>query len=307
MERRLNYTVVGVFVVTLVVVMIGLAFWLSTDGRSTNYRPYSIITSDNVTGLSERSPVRFNGVLVGYVAAIQLDPSNPLMVRITVAVKQGTPVMTTTFARFEIQGITGMAYVALQSKGRGEFIVSQPGATTYPVIPVKPSLLMQLSSVLPNVAKTVDGLSQRVENLLSQDNVSSLSAILKNLDNVTSVLSSNAVQMKRSLASLDETLQGTAKASQSLPSVMNKLDRSLDQVSVTSVALTRGAKQVRRVAKSSSVLVDQVSQQTLPQVQVLSRQLSVLMSGVHDVVTEMHRNPAMLIRGKQAAEAGPGE
>ena len=77
MKARINYTVVGLFVIILGAAMISIFVWLSVTSDQTEYKPFLIFFHDDVTGLVSQSDVRYNGVRVGYVKSVGLDDENP--------------------------------------------------------------------------------------------------------------------------------------------------------------------------------------------------------------------------------------
>src|SRR3989338_738914 len=111
MQGKVNYTVVGVFVVVLTAVLLMTVIWLSTIGHGKLYRTYWVYVHEDVTGLNEESLVRFNGVKVGYVESITLDQQNSKLVKIVLRVEPDVVITTGTYAMLNVQGLTGVVYV----------------------------------------------------------------------------------------------------------------------------------------------------------------------------------------------------
>src|SRR5438874_2702089 len=103
--------VVGLFVVVLTIALVIIFLWLNAIGTQKSYKTYLIYVKEDVTGLTLQSPVRYNGVPVGYVSGIELDPRNPQLVKISVKIEVGTPITTSTVATIQLQGITGVMSV----------------------------------------------------------------------------------------------------------------------------------------------------------------------------------------------------
>ncbi len=68
---------------------------------------------NTVSGMLIGSAVLFNGIRVGEVTDLTLDPQNPNQVTATIAVAAGTPVRADTKASIDFQGLTGVAVVTL--------------------------------------------------------------------------------------------------------------------------------------------------------------------------------------------------
>ncbi|MCX5659951.1 MAG: MlaD family protein [Planctomycetota bacterium] len=80
---------------------------------------YAIRFTESVAGLESRSIVRYNGVPIGRVRAIELDQEQPGAVRVTIAANKGTKLPHGTSATLGSSGITGMLYIEL-SYTKGE-------------------------------------------------------------------------------------------------------------------------------------------------------------------------------------------
>ena len=87
MEEKVNFTIVGVFVLVLFSALIGGVLWLSS-GKSyrTEYVLYRTYMNESVSGLNINAPVRYRGVEVGRVQQITLAPDNVEQVQVTLGI-----------------------------------------------------------------------------------------------------------------------------------------------------------------------------------------------------------------------------
>ena len=76
METRAHYVAVGSFVLAIVFLAFVAILWLGRVEFSRQYAYYDIYFTGAVTGLSQGSPVEYNGIRVGRVVEIRLDPLN---------------------------------------------------------------------------------------------------------------------------------------------------------------------------------------------------------------------------------------
>ena len=166
MSSKVNYTLVGLFVVIFAAIAVLLFFWLHYKGGRTVYNTYLMYVHDDVTGLSVQSPVRYTGVPVGYVNSVTLDSHNPQLVRILLKIKNGSPILTSTVATLSIQGITGAAYVALEATTDDAPLLKAKPGQAYPVIRSQPSLLNTITNALPEVADNLQTLSSRINGCI---------------------------------------------------------------------------------------------------------------------------------------------
>ncbi len=206
MQSKVNYTAVGIFVVTLSFCLVIMIIWLSTIAHGKKYHNYMVHMTEDVSGLAVESPVRFNGVKVGYVKSVHLDPSRPKLVKIILAIEEGTPISTSTYAVLNMQGVTGVVYVNLKAGTEdAPPLLALPGQPL-PIIPSKPSFLTQLSESLPEVAEQIKRLSVSIGKVLDEQNQKSIKASLKNISAVTQALSNNSENFSQALHSMSSTL-----------------------------------------------------------------------------------------------------
>ena len=119
MENKVNFALVGAFVLVLATALVGVVLWLASGGAyQTQYERYDASVEESVSGLNPKAPVKYNGVDVGKVERIWLDPENPQRVKLRFQIERGTPIKVDTVATLKTQGLTGIAYVEL-SGGTG--------------------------------------------------------------------------------------------------------------------------------------------------------------------------------------------
>ena len=307
MEKKADYTVVGIFVVCLSVCLVSFFFWLTARKHDVEYKTYAIYTNEDVTGLSKQSPVRFNGVIVGFVNAITLDKQNPQLVVITLQLLEGSPISTSTYATLNTQGITGLLYVGLKAgTKKGVPLQAQPGQA-FPVIPVEKSILAQITNVIPTIASSVTQAGKTIQQLFSLKNRQYVEQTLVNIQHFTDIMSHSSAELSESITRLNETLTHTAVASKRLPAVMKQLQRSLKDIALTAKEMKSASHAVRDTAKSSEFLINNLNQQTLPNLHQTMSSFNSTMSNLSQLSAQLARNPSQLVRGRAAPQPGPGE
>lgn len=307
MESRVNYTVVGLFVVVLGVIFMVLFFWLSTFRAGKSYNTYLVYVKEDVTGLSVQTPVRFNGVPVGFVKAIELDPRNPQLVRLTLRIEESTPITTSTVATLQFQGITGVLYVGLQAETVDAPLLKAAPGEKYPIIPWKPSLIVQLSQVLPEITKNVKAIGTSVQQLLNEENQELIQKSLENIKTFTQTLADNSDELDESIHYLRNMLKNTSEASKKLPDVLRKFDSTLSSAQQASSQINLAAKSAKRTFDAGQGAVANLSDQVLPSLQQSMTHLNQITSNLLGFSQELQRNPSIIIRGKQPTTPGPGE
>ena len=296
MESKINYTVVGLFVVLLSIALIVIVFWLSGNGTKTNHKTYLVLMNEAVSGLSLQAPVKFNGVDVGSVTNISLNPKNPQQVKLLLSINADTPITTSTVATLMAQGVTGLTYVGLKAKSSvGEPLMIKPGEE-YPIIASEPSFLVQMDTVLKGLTDNLNSLSENFSEIFNAQNREALKETLTSLDVITRTLANNSQNIDSTIRAADQTFQNTAIASRQLPGIMSELKTTLNSVQT----MTQSVEQ-------TSTQVNNFSQQALPNAVDTMNRLKNITANLQTLTQEISNNPSVIMRGKQLPPPGPGE
>lgn len=314
MEPKVHYTVVGAFVIVLGAALALIFFWLTAVKHDKVYHTYLVYVSEGVSGLTADSQVRYNGVPVGFVRKIELDPSNPQLVRIKLEIEEGTPITTSTVATLKTQGITGVIYVELTAETQHAPLLKARPGERYPVIPALPSLLLQLSEVVPKITKTVTELSDRITALLSVKNTKAITNTLQNIDKFSKTLAKNSKNLDASMQALRVTLDNAKITSKKLPALTDKMDKTLSSITSTSNAVkttadkfSGAADEMKQTFVNSRSVLSNFNSQVMPSIQQLIMRLNNISSNLQGFSQTLTQNPAVIIRGKTPAAPGPGE
>ena len=114
METRAPYALIGLFVLAAIGAVFGFVYWLNNTGGLSKRTVYHIRFENTVSGLLKGAAVLFNGIRVGEVTDLQLNPDNPRQVMATIAVATSTPVRADTHVGLDFQGLTGVPVIALE-------------------------------------------------------------------------------------------------------------------------------------------------------------------------------------------------
>ena len=115
METRAHHVLIGLFTLLVGGGALLFALWLGKSSLDSSYDNYEIIFHEAVTGLSNGSPVQFNGIKVGEVVQLRLDDADPSKVLATIRVAASTPVRQNTAAKLSLAGVTGTSFIQLSS------------------------------------------------------------------------------------------------------------------------------------------------------------------------------------------------
>jgi len=304
MEEKVNFALVGVFVLVLSTALLGGVLWLSSGkSYSTTYDIYQIYMKESVSGLSLNSTVRYRGVEVGRVKKIALAPGNVEQVQLTLSIERGTPVKVDTLAVLQSHGITGIAYVELTGGSQSSLPLEKQAGEEYPVIKTEPSLMRRLDSSITNLLVNLNHGIESFNSLMDDGNRRALKKTLADLEVVAHTLAARSSTIDASLGNAARTLENTARMSDDLPMLAQRVQRSAD-------AFDRMTGQLARAGESAGNTLDgtrQFTRETLPELHQLILEMRELTTSLRRVSEQLEQNPSALIHGKPAAKRGPGE
>lgn len=273
MDAKVNYTLVGIFVIGLTAAIILAIIWLSAGFSNKTYVTYLVKMNESVTGLNVDSLVKYSGVDVGKVIKMCLNPINPQLVDVLVKIEKGTPVTRSTVATLSTLGITGVAYLDLRSTNGEDKrpLLATPGER-YPVIPSTPSLFFRLDQAITKFTNDFRKISISISSVLDAENRHSIKSTLNNLDQITTELAGQTKQLKA-------IINNTAIASKKLPQLFD----------------------------NSQKAVQTFNNQTLPSVNNILNGVQNITTNLEQTSQNVKDNPAIILRGQTNNAPGPGE
>lgn len=286
LESKTNYFAVGLAVLLLTAGLIIAGLWLSVGFDQKKYNTYMVYMQEAVSGLTIESPVKFNGVKVGYIDKIELNEANPQQVTLYLQITETTPITVSTQATLVAQGITGATFLGLSATTPSTKPLQKTTGDRYPVIPYKPSFFNQLET-------NINELSNSIKRVFDEKNTKNIKKSLANLQEITSVIEKNSENLNASL--------------QDLPKLISNLKDSVQQFNKMSTDVAAAGIQLSDTMKAGRNSIDKISQQAIPPAVLLLRRLELIAANLEKVSADMRQNPAVIIRGSAPPKAGPGE
>ena len=238
METRANYVLIGAFTLLTAVCLLLFALWASKFSSDRNWRQYEVVFSEPVTGLTEGGSVQYNGIGVGTVDKLRLDPDDARNVIALLKLKADTPVKVDTRAKLSQQGITGVPFIQLTGGSPQAALLEPNENDDIPIIRTEPSALQ-------NIADTANRLVARMDQLLSEQNIKRISDTIDHIEQATGAISDNREDIAALIANArkaTETLNATLVTANGsigridrevvsqLPALMAKLDATVGKL-----------------------------------------------------------------------------
>jgi phospholipid/cholesterol/gamma-HCH transport system substrate-binding protein len=269
MESRANYALVGLFTLAVLAALFGFVYWFNSGGAGRRI-DVRVIFSGTVTGLGRGSSVLFNGLRVGEVTRIELQPDDPRRIYAVIQVDSSTPLRVDTRARIEAQGLAGVVAVQLLGgEPNSAVLQAQPGQSM-PVIVAERSELQDIIETVRTIAKRADDVLGGIEGLV-KDNAGSISNTVRNVEKFSAALGDNSDgvdKLMKSFGTIAETITPLATKLGTLSEELTQIVRSVDQKKVSSIvdnvdrftgALGGSSDDVGKVVKDVASITDKLN------------------------------------------------
>jgi phospholipid/cholesterol/gamma-HCH transport system substrate-binding protein len=308
MDDKVNYTLVGGFVLVLGALLVAGVLWLAAGlGGRQAMDAYQAVIQESVAGLSIDAPVKYLGVDVGKVARIEIDPQNSEQVRLHFLVKRGTPIKRDSVAVLKAQGLTGIAYIELSGGSAGSPPLLAGADGEIPTIPTKPSLSARLENVLSNVLANVDRVWNNLNAVLGPDNQAALKSTLADIATLAHTLAGQQAAISAGLADAAKAARLTARASEQFEPTLARIASSAQAVERMAEVAGQASTRAGAAADAAATSAQQLGSETLPELARLMAELNQLSASLRQLSEQTTVNPNSLLLGKPAPQPGPGE
>jgi phospholipid/cholesterol/gamma-HCH transport system substrate-binding protein len=201
-----------VLIAVVLIVFGSLRFWEASDR-------YRIVFDSSVIGLEPGAQVYLNGVKVGTVDGVSVEPSDPRKVAVAIEVQRGTPIRTDTRALLQLAGITGLKVIDLRD-GTPTAPPLPPGSQIAAGATLLDKLEARAQTIIDQSAALMDRAAVLTDNLiavtepakLAATNLAELSGSLKGMiEENRSGLRQSMTTLRQSLTAFHDTANGVSQ------------------------------------------------------------------------------------------------
>lgn len=309
METRAHHVLVGLF--TLLTVAGGLLFalWMSYAAGDRDYQPYHIIFQRSVSGLEVGSAVQFNGIEVGDVTELLIDPDDPRQVIANIRVTDDTPIKVDTRASLAFGSITGSMNVQLSGGAPDSPLLFDQSDAEVPRITADPS---PIATLMERGEETIDNLNAILENintLFDEDNRQSAGDILDNVATITRMIASQEDALDENMALFSEAMRQANATLASIEVFSDETALLMRQEGRAVMASASDASEdIARAAQRLEQLIEQNAgavQSTLQGTRDIAPALSALRSTLNTldrITRQLEESPRDFLLGRDQVE-----
>ena len=307
METRAHYVAVGAFVLAVIFLAFVAVLWLGRSEFAQDTKRYYIYFRGSVAGLNKGSQVQYNGIPVGRVIDIRVDPDNLEQIQVTVEIDTSiVDIKTDARAFLEANLLNGVASIQIRGGTREAKELEPEPNHRYPVIAAGQSELEQLRANLPELLGDLKEVAHNLNAVLDEQNRKAIADSLQNVRTVTE----NFVAPSKEVS---EVVENANAAVATLKSFFGHVDQSYvgkgglkDQLSQTLDDADKLAKnlgdtnrQLQQVLQENRPGLHEFTQSTLTQVSNLVSDMQHFIAGLSRFVASVERDPARLLFGER--------
>ena len=301
METKANYVLIGAFTIAVTLFLLLFALWAAKYSSDRSWNEYHVVFREPVTGLTEGSSVYYNGIAVGTVDDLMLAPNDPRQVIARLKVQANAPVKSDTRARLSMTSLTGPPIIQLTGGSPQAAPLRAGPDGGLPVIETE-------ASALQNIADTANRLVERLDNMLSEENVQRFTATLDNVQNMTGAIAEQREDMR-------QILINARTASEQLNVTMSTANRTLDtfdreftqqlpslvaRIDATLTKLDSAAGGADAILNENRAAINSFANDGLSQLGPTLGELRGLVRDLRRISDRLDANPAQYLFGRDA-------
>nr|WP_298412178.1 MlaD family protein [uncultured Halomonas sp.] len=295
MEPRAHHVMIGLFTLIALGGALLFALWLGKSSVERDYSYYEIRFDQAVSGLAVGNAVQYNGIRVGNVLDLTLDPNDPGQVRALVRVYSDIPIKEDTRASLALANITGSMSVQLSGGSpQSPTLVSDPDQPA--VIVAELSSLRSLFADGETLIVRLDTLLDRANRLLSSTNTERVGSILANIELITVSLAAQRGELAQAAANFNQ-------ASQTFNALLeNQASVAFDDAQRAMTTLARTSARLESLLADNEASLDQGLGDFGPAI----NELNSVLTNLNRITRRFEENPSSyLFKGDTLPEFSP--
>ncbi len=315
METKANHLLIGAFVIAVIGAGLAFVYWMKNYADGGEGQKYHVIFEGSVQGLGEASSVLFNGLRVGAVETIAIDPEDSRKVRALISVKGGTPVRETSRARISQQGLAGLVALEITPGAPDAPFLKARAGEQFPVILADKASSGSLLSGVPDTVGSAQALLARLNDVVAE-NQDSIRKTVKHVEAITATLNENQDNVSEMIKNARDVSERFGNLSAKLETTIDKFSLALVDDPKSFVTQAQQATQsFRQLAEKLDKSVgDQAegltrsTQRSLREFELFMKEAKRLAEDLDRVVQRVEKNPSgFLFGGAQTPQYSPNQ
>lgn len=321
METKASYVIIGAFTFITAVALVLFGLFATRFALDSAWNQYEVLFTESVIGLSRGSPVLYNGVDVGRVLELKLNPDDVREVIATVEIDAEVPIYTDAVATLRLTGLTGTAAIQLRG-GTPDSGILKGQRSKLPRIQSAESPLTRLLESSEGIAVTANQLIERLSSMFSETNIERVASTLEATEKLTTQLADPDGSLNRMLArgavigeELPALIDELRQASRNFDALTTGLNREVvasvpelrEKLNETLANLASLSSRMDVIVASNQQALMTLSDQGIRNVNAGVEDLRSLLRDLSQVVRQIEQNPSQFLFGGEQIEEYPAQ
>ena len=300
MDTKINFFKIGLFVITLIISLLFIVFWLGKYGfEKKKFDEYSIYFQESVAGLNIGSSIKYKGFDVGSVSEIKLNPSNSEEIQVDISIKKGTPIKEDNYAFLGNLGITGLKYIELRG-GSNNSKLLEPNEYGLKVIHSETSTLTNLVDSTTDITNELTIVLAQIKKLLNDENIKSISTTLVKTQNSMANIEQFSSYLVNNEKKLDELLKNISVLAKNGNKSFESIDKSANSFKALSTELLAEV-------KKGNFDVKDMSKESFDKLNKVLNSLDGTLLQTQNLIDNLNQSPSDILFKQKNIKNGPGE
>lgn len=313
METKANYALIGASAVAGMVLVLLFSLWIAGAEFNRAFANLVIVFDGPVRGLARGAEVRFQGIKVGEVTDLRIDPTNPDKVLARVRIDAATPVKADSVGQLEPIGLTGVNLIQITGGAKGAPTVRSQLGQPMPRIRGMPSEIDKLLGAGGDIAERTSRALLAIQSLLTEENVAKVSATLSHLEAATAELEKEkgavreareAIVALRDAGRRFETAAAAVEglstdARVQLADVGGKTSATVEEARLALAELRAAAATAQSTLQSTQEAAAIAAEQSLPEIALAAQDLRRLSGTLETLAIGLERAPNRFVVGAE--------
>jgi phospholipid/cholesterol/gamma-HCH transport system substrate-binding protein len=299
METRANYALIGAVTVAAFALAMLFSMWLAQASADREFATYDVVFDGPARGIGAGTEVRFNGIRVGEVRDLFIDPVEEKSVVARIRIGASWPVRTDSAVRLEPLGLTGLNLIQISSGAATGPLLKQRMGEAPPRISARGAAIDQILESGESIAENATQALAGARDMLTQENAQRLDRILRNLEAVSKTLAAERGVINNTARAAEELRAASRQFADTAREFELLAKEGRQSITTLSASADTTLKSIGAAAEGVDQASSAASASALPELAAASRDMRRLAVTLERVASNVERSSALAAVGQQ--------
>jgi len=299
METRANYVLLGGVTIGAVVLVMLFSMWLARASFNREFATYDVVFEGAARGIGAGTEIRFNGIRVGEVRRLFMDPDNENGVVARIRIGADWPVRRDSIAQLEPIGLTGLNLIQITAGEGTSPRLQQRMGQPPPRIDAKGAALDELLASSSSIAQSATEALVGARDILNEENAKRVQQILVNLEKISRELAADRGAMANLAGAADEWRTAARQVTSTAREVEQLSAEARGQFSTLGASANTAFNNINQAAIGVEGAANAASSGALPDLSNAANDMRRLAVTLDRVAGNLERSRTLIAVGEQ--------